>query len=368
MSDDSPLAIALDATLWDEPTTGIGLYTRFLAAALERRGVEVRRLGARHSGEAPRGNLGRTAYAVGQLPRVLAQRDEPLFHAVCNFNLPLTRVRGKRLVLTVHDIIPDLLPETVSRAYRMQFRVWLSRSLKVADRVICDSQRTRRDLLSRFEVEEDKVVAVHLGADHVDTIPRPDAAGEAYLRSLGLPEHYVLYAGALDARKNVALILDALERLRARGRPTTLVLVGQSWYGSEAVEQRIARMRAAGFDLRPLGYQSSPIFYELIRRAAVFVFPSRYEGFGLPPLEAMRLGVPTVVSTAGSLPEVCGEAAVAVHPDSPAELATVIDQLLRSPEERTRRGELGRRHAARFTWDATAKATLDVYKSALDLD
>jgi glycosyltransferase involved in cell wall biosynthesis len=305
---------------------------------------------------------------VGRLPVALAELEEPLFHAVCNFNLPLTRIAGKRMVLTVHDIIPELLPEAVSRAYRWQFRLWLSRSLQVADRVICDSQRTRRDLLSRFEVEEDKVVAVHLGADHVDAIPRPDAAGEAYLRSLGLPAQYVLYAGALDARKNVALILDALERLRARGRQVTLVLVGQSWFGSEAVEERISRMRAEGFDLRPLGYQSSPVFYELIRRAAVFVFPSRYEGFGLPPLEAMRLGVPTVVSTAGSLPEVCGEAAVAVHPESPAELATVIDQLLRSPEERARRAEQGRRHAARFTWDATAKATLDVYRSALDLD
>lgn len=368
MPEDLPLAIALDASLWDEPTTGIGLYTRSLAAALERRGVVVRKLGAERSGEEPRGGVGRTAYTLGRLPAVLADLDEPLFHAVANFNLPLARIPGKRMVLTVHDIIPELLPDTVSRAYRWQFKLWLSRSLQVADRVICDSQRTRRDLLERFQVEEDKVVAVHLGVDHVDDVARPDAAGEAYLRSLGLPAQYVLYAGSLDARKNVALVLDAFERLRARGRAMTLVLVGQSWYGSEAVERRVAEMRAAGFDLRPLGFQASPIFYELIRRAAVFVFPSRYEGFGLPPLEAMRLGVPVVVSTAGSLPEVCGDAALQVDPDSPAELATVIDRLLRSPEERAARAEAGRKHAQRFTWDATAKATVKVYESALDLD
>jgi len=362
------LAIALDASLWDEPTTGIGLYTRCLAAALERRGVRVHRLGAEKSGEAPRGSLGRTPYVIGRLPEVLAGLDAPLFHAVCNFNLPLTRVHGKRMVLTVHDLIPVLLPETVSRPYHWQFRLWLSRSLKVAHRVLCDSECTRRDLLTHFPVEEEKLEVVPLGVDHVDAVPPPDAAGLAYLRALGLPPQYILYAGSLDTRKNVALILDALERLRARGRPVTLVLSGQSGFGSAPVELRIAQMRAAGFDLRPLGFLSSPLFYELFRRATVFVFPSRYEGFGLPPLEAMKLGVPTVVSTAGAMPEVCGNAAVQVDPDSPAELATVLDRLLRSPEERAQRGEAGRQHAARFTWDATAGRTLEVYQSALKRD
>jgi glycosyltransferase involved in cell wall biosynthesis len=236
----------------------------------------------------------------------------------------------------------------------------------VADRVICDSERTRRDLLARFPVDGDKAVAIHLGTDHVDAVPRLDAAGEAYLRSLGLPAQYVLYAGALDARKNVELVLDACERLRNRGRPITVGLVGQSWFGAQPLEQRIARMRSEGFDLRPLGYQASPLFYELIRRAAVFVFPSRYEGFGLPPLEAMRLGVPTIVSTAGALPEVCGSAAAQVDPDSADELATAIDRLLRSPEERAARSEAGKAHAARFTWEATAKATVEVYRAALE--
>jgi glycosyltransferase involved in cell wall biosynthesis len=359
------LSIALDATLWDEPITGVGLYTRMLAAALEESGVTCRKLGARVSGDHPRGSMPRTLFTLGELPRILVASPEPLFHAVANFNLPLTRIPGKRMVLTVHDIIPDLLPHTVSRAYRWQFRMWLSRSLKIADRVICVSERSRKDLLARFDADPGRVVAIHNGVDHVDRVLPPDAQGAAYLDALGLAERYIVYAGALEARKNVALVLDAYERLWHEGTKAPLVLVGQRWFGSGPIERRIADLRASGLDIRPLGYQSDSIFYEIIRRAAVFVFPSRYEGFGLPPLEAMRLGVPTVVSTAGSLPEVCGDAAVQVDPDDGQGLADAVRRLLADGEERARRSEMGRRQAERFTWRETARRTLQVYEEAL---
>ncbi len=356
--------VAFDASLWDEPTTGIGLYTRCLASALEARGMRLERLGARTSGEDPRGRMGRTAYVLARLPQTLRRSEARLYHALGNFNLPLLREPGKAYVVTVHDVIPLLMPETVSRAYRWQFLLWLTRSVQVADHIICVSARTRDDLLARFPSAEGKVSVVHNGVDHVAT-PRLDATGEDFLRSLALPERYVLYAGSLDARKNVGLVLDALERLRARGRPAPLVLAGQSWYGSGAVESRIGRMRAEGFDIRPLGYQSEPLFYELMRRATVFAFPSRYEGFGLPPLEAMRLGTPAIVSTTGATPEVCGKAAPAVGPDDAEGLADAMDRLLRSEEERRHWSEAGKLQAERFTWAHAAKATLAAYEAAL---
>jgi glycosyltransferase involved in cell wall biosynthesis len=356
--------IAFDASLWDEPTTGIGLYTRCLASALEAEGVRLERFGARVSGEHPRGQMGRTGYALGRLPRDLRASEARLFHALGNFNLPLIRTPGKAYVLTVHDLIPLTMRETVSTAFRWQFRLWLARSLHVADRVICVSAHTRSELLTRFPEAADRTAVVHNGIDHVE-VERLDVTGEAFLRALALPKDFVLYAGSLDVRKNVGLVLDALERLRARGRSASLVLAGQSWFGSGAVETRVGRMRAEGFDIRPLGYQSAPVFYELMRRAAVFVFPSRGEGFGLPPLEAMRMGTATVVSTAGSLPEVCGDAAPAVGPDDADGLADVIDRLVRSPEERRQWAERGRRRAADFTWKRAAEQTLSVYQAAL---
>ncbi len=356
--------VAFDASLWDEPTTGIGLYTRCLASALQARGVRLERLGARVSGEDTRGRGGRTAYVLGRLPQALRESEARLYHALGNFNLPLVHTPGKAYVLTVHDLIPLDMPETVSRAYRWQFRLWLARSVRVADRIICVSVCTRDDLLARHPEVSDKVTVVHNGVDHVDRHV-PDATTEDSLRALSLPPRFALYAGSLDVRKNVSLVLDALERLKARGRPVSLVMAGQSWFGSGAVETRVARMRSEGHDIRSLGYQSEPVFYELMRRAAVFVFPSLYEGFGLPPLEAMRLGTPAIVSTAGATPEVCGEAAPAVRPDDAEELATVMDRLMHSDPERRRWAEEGRRHAARFTWARCAEQTLAAYEDAL---
>jgi glycosyltransferase involved in cell wall biosynthesis len=361
MSTASP--IALDASLWDEPTTGIGLYTRCLAEALGQQGVRVERLGARTSGEAPRGRMGRSAWVLAGLPQVLSRSQARLYHALGNFNLPLQRPPGMACVLTVHDLIPLLLPETVSTAFRWQFRLWLARSVRVAHAVVCVSERTREDLVARFPEAAGKAVVVHHGVDHV-LGPRLDSTGEDFLRALALPERYVLYAGSLDRRKNVALVLEALERLHARGLRASLVMVGQSWYGAGPVEARLARMREQGHDLRPLGYQPEPILYELMRRARAFVFPSRYEGFGLPPLEAMRLGTPAVVSTAGSLPEVCGPAP-AVGVDDSEGLAQVLERLLGSEQEHRRLAEAGLRHAERFTWAHAARQTLAVYEQAL---
>lgn len=357
--------IAFDASLWDEPTTGIGLYTRSLASALQGLGVPLERFGAEHSGEHPRGRMGRTGYTLARLPQDLGRSAAPLYHAHGNFNLPLTRVQGKAYVLTVHDVIPLLMPETVSRAFRWQFRLWLSRSLSLADRVVCVSARTRDDLLALYPEVSGRTEVVHNGVDHVDGW-KVDPTGEAFLRALSLPKEYVLYAGSLDVRKNVSLVLDALERLQAWKRPVSLVLLGQSWFGSGAVEARVRRMREEGHDIRPLGYQSEPIFYELMRRASVFAFPSRYEGFGLPPLEAMRLGVPVISSDAGSLPEVCGDAALMVSPDDSEGLARAIDGVMRSPLEQKRLGDAGRRQAARFTWKGAAEKMLAVYESVLE--
>jgi glycosyltransferase involved in cell wall biosynthesis len=357
--------IALDASLWDEPTTGIALYTRELAAALEQLGVNVERFGARHSGERPRRLRSRSAFFVGELPWALRQSASPLFHAVSNFNLPWVRVPGKRFVLTVHDLIPDLFPDTVSAAFRWQFRLWLMRSLQTADRIICVSERTREDLLRRFRVSESKVDVVLHGVDHVDRVRSPDAVSAQYLQAQGLPSRYVLYAGSLDVRKNVALVLDACEQLHTKGRKVTLVLVGQAWFGSGSVEKRVAQLRASGMDIRPLGYQPDAVFYALIRGASVFVFPSRYEGFGLPPLEAMRLGVPTIVSNAGSLPEVVGESALRVAPDDAQSLAEHLSRLLSTESERADWSRKGKERTQDMTWRKTAEATLEVYRKAL---
>lgn len=354
--------VALDATLWDEPVTGIGLYLHQLHRALAAQVLPIERWGARTSGEQPRRTWSRTGWTVGPLPSLLAEKKPRLYHALANFNLPLTRVAGVPFVLTVHDLVPLLLPHTVSRAFRFQFRAWLTRSAHIADRIICVSDVARRSLIEHFAVPEHKLTVIHHGVDHVTLAP-PDRTTTQWLDALGLKSPFVLYAGALDARKNVQLVLAAIERLHQRGKRVTLVLAGQRWFGAGPIEAEISRLKALGVDVRALGYLADPVFYALMQRAGVFVFPSRYEGFGLPPLEAMRLGVPTIVSTEGSLPEVCGAAALQVAPDDVDGLAGHLERLLESPDERAALGARGLAHASAFTWAKAATATHAVYET-----
>ncbi len=357
------MPVAFDATLWDEPITGIGLYTHQLYRALEATGLEVQRWGARHSGEAPRGHLGRTAWTLGELPFWLQARRPKLFHAVSNFNLPLMRTRGVPYVLTVHDLVPLLLPETVSARFRWQFRLWLARSLEVAQQVICVSETTRRSIIERFDVDRRKLHVVHHGVDHVDAVAPPDATTVKWLEALGLKSPWVLYAGALDARKNVELLLRAVERLHEGGQRVTLVLAGQRWFGAGPIEREVMRVKDRGVDVRSLGYLADPVFYALMKRAGVFVFPSRYEGFGLPPLEAMRLGVPTIISTEGSLPEICGDGAWHVGPDDVEGLAQQLSRWLSKASERESWAAKAKARASRFTWSETARLTASLYSA-----
>jgi glycosyltransferase involved in cell wall biosynthesis len=355
------LPVALDATLFDEPTTGIGLYARELARALGPL-TSLERWGATRSGDQPRGrHQSRTGWTVGTLPALLAERRPRLYHAVSNFNLPLTRVSGVPYVLTVHDLVPLLLPHTVSTAFRLQFIGWLTRSLALADAVICVSETTRASLLEHFQVDPALVHVVHQGVDHVDRLAQPDETSKHWLDALGLPERWALYAGSLDARKNVDLVLAALERSYDAGRPVTLVIAGQRWFGSTPVERRVLALKAKGLDVRVTGYLEAPVFYELMRRATVFLFPSRYEGFGLPPVEAMHLGVPTIISSAGSLPEVCDEAALIVDPDDARGLASVLQRVLANASFRADLSAHGRAVTARYRWATTAQKTLAVY-------
>lgn len=359
------MRVAFDATLFDEPTTGIALAARELGAALIRAGVTVEAWGARKSGRFPRRGQSRSLWTLTRLPVLLAKERPPLFHATANFNLPLGRTPGVATVLTVHDVVPLLLPDTVSTAFRWQFRAWLARSLTVAHRVICVSETARDSVLARFDVDPAKLTVVRHGVDHVERVPRADAISQRWLDTLGLPPRFVLYAGALDARKNVELVLAAVERLARRGPPPTLVLAGQRWFGAGAIEKQIDALTARGVTVRALGYLHDTVFYELMRRASAFVFPSRYEGFGLPPLEAMALGAPTIISTAGSLPEICGDAAIQVSPDDADGLADALGRLLGSETERAEWSRRGRERAKRFRWDTAAQETIAVYRAAL---
>ncbi len=244
---------------------------------------------------------------------------------------PLHRGRG---VVTVHDLSFERDPSLMGPFDRLLFRTLVPRSVNRAIRVLAVSDRTRRDLEELYHVPPQKIVVTPNGVDS-----RFAPGGE--------PGRYALYVGAIQTRKDP---LAALEAAREAGLPLVVA-------GPDREPELARRLREGGADLR--GYVSDEELARLYREAAVLVFPSRYEGFGLPVLEAMASGTPVVATDDAAVREVAGDAALYAPPH---ELGTAIGRAL---EERARLAAAGLERARLFSWEATARRTLEVYEEAL---
>jgi glycosyltransferase involved in cell wall biosynthesis len=251
-------------------------------------------------------------------------------------------------VVTVHDLSYEFLPELEKRAAGWVLRRLVPPSVKRAARVFTVSEWTKHDLVRRYGLAPERVVVTPNGVDPFFT---PD--GE---RPDGPP--YLLFVGALRARKDPVTALEALALLPGELR---LVMVGPPGDESERVTAAIGRLGLAHrVELR--GYVSQSELVSLYRGAYCFVLPSRYEGFGLPVVEAMASGTPVVSTTTGALPEVAGDAAVLVPERDPAALAAGVLRALEARDDLVARGL---ERAKRYTWQAAAQATLEVYRELL---
>lgn len=269
------------------------------------------------------------------------------------------------LVVTIHDLIPLLFPE-----YRGSFLARLYTSLAAASSrgaklVLTDSEASRRDILARLRLVPEKVRTIHLAAAP-EFQPRGDPAVDAAARSkYALPETYVLYLGGFDRRKNLRQLLAAWTWVDgAAGALYPLVIAGGLPRPDERMfEDLPALARQLDVDETvlfpgPLAVEDLPAVY---RGASAFVYPSRYEGFGLPPLEALACGVPVIACNTSSLPEVVGNAAYLVDPDDPRALgAAILTVLVNEDVAEDLRGK-ALAQAAKFSWEKTARETAMAY-------
>ena len=367
--------LAIDLRALVPEATGIGVYTRNLLLALARQTDGFRLLGVSH--QRPRGAEELEAAGVTievqpaplgviwqqvQLPRRLARGDVDLFWSPL-MTLPLAaKVRTLPAVVTIHDLTTVLYPETHTAKTRFSILPFLERSLDRARRIVAVSQATAEDLAFHFPACAERVRVVYEGVDPVFT---PGSAEEiaAIRRELGAPAGYILYIGTLEPRKNVGVLLAAWEALR-REDPATppLVLAGGAGWHSGALRARIAGL--AG--VKSLGRVDDDRLVRLFQGARVFAYPSVYEGFGLPPLEAMACGVPTVVSNSSSLPEVVGDAGLQVDPHDAEGLAAALRKILAEPARAAELSRRGLRRAARFRWEDAARELAEVFREALD--
>jgi glycosyltransferase involved in cell wall biosynthesis len=248
-------------------------------------------------------------------------------------------------VVTVQDLSFERHPELMGARDRFFFRTFVRPSVRRAARVLTGSEWTKRDLVERYGVREEKVVVTPYG---VDPVFSPD--GTAPDRA-----PYALFVGGLEPRKNP---IAALEAVALADGGLRLVVAGPEKGGRAEVARAVSRL---GLESR-VEFRGHVAFEELAalyRGASCLVFPSRYEGFGLPVLEAMASGTPVVATTAGSVPEVAGEAAILVDPGDASALAAGIERAL-ADRERLRAAGLERSRS--FTWAETARLTLDVYR------
>ena len=279
-----------------------------------------------------------------RLPRALRKLAPALGH----FNYVVPPAYRGPSVVTVHDLSFEFDPELMSRRDRFMFRTFVPRSARRADRVLAVSERTKRDLVEHYGIAEERIVVTPNG---VDPVFRPYGAVHD-----GPP--YALFVGGIQPRKDP---LTAVEALALVDGDLRLVLVGDEKRGGDDVRSAVRRL---GLEARVelAGYVEHEGLASLYRGAACLVFPSRYEGFGLPVLEAMASGTPVVATTAGAVPEVAGDAAVLVEPGDPEALAAGIRQAL---GDRERLAAAGLERARRFTWSETARRTLKVYRELL---
>lgn len=271
--------------------------------------------------------------------------------------------RGRfRRVVTIHDLLYRVVPDAHFGVLGLGMRVLIPTAAHRAHRVICDSRSTRADVRRHLHVPDRKLDVVPLGVGTtIAGDPQPAAALRAR-HALG-DRRVALSVSAKRPHKNLMRLLEALAAISEERRPV-LVVPGYPTPYERTLRERAAALGIAA-DLRLLDWVSGPELEGLYALADVFVFPSLYEGFGLPVLEAMRRGVPVACSDRSSLPEVAGDAALLFDPEDPRAITAAIERLLGDPAEAGRLRAAGRAQAARFTWAATARATADSYERAM---
>ena len=295
------------------------------------------------------------------LPALMLRDRLDVLHCPLNVLPIASRVP---IVLTIHDLTFIRYPKRFHPAKQRYLATFTRYAARHASRIITDSAATRTDVIDAFGVHPDQVEVVYPGVDP-DFQPRESdsEALSAFRNRMGLPDRYVLYLGTLEPRKNVDRLVHAFARLVREGLPHALVLAGGRGWDYAAIDRAIveagitSRVIIAGYVRR----EDQPLWYSA---ADLFVYPSQYEGFGLPVLEAMACGTPVVTSNSSSLPEVVGPAAVTIDPTDEAALADAMRAVLTDPSLGARLRDAGPTQARQFTWERAASDCVRAYRSA----
>jgi alpha-1,3-rhamnosyl/mannosyltransferase len=294
------------------------------------------------------------------LPDLLRSLRADLYHSPL-FVLP--SIRACKYVCTVHDVIPVIRPDLCHESFSQFFHANIGRAFRAADHVITVSDHSRRDLLESFHLDESRVSTVHEAVSPLFA-RAPAAHDQARLAALNLTPGFLLSVGAIDRRKNLSGLLDAYALLsREEGTPPLAIVGSPSGDGLDLPAEIKRRDLAA--QVRLLGRVPDEVLAVLYSHASLLVFPSFYEGFGLPVVEAMAAGTPVVTSTVSSLPEIAGDAALLVDPCDPAAIKSAMSRILKDPELQRDLVRKGRLRAAQFSLKNHGENLVNLYRRVL---
>ena len=284
-----------------------------------------------------------------------------------NYLVPRSRRSNARYVASIHDLTAWKLPKALPPMYARYIRGAISRTVDVADLILCPSESIRREVLEHFNLAEERVRAAWNGHSYLPEISheRQEELRCQLGTRLGLQKPFVLFVGTLERRKNVTTLVEAFARV-AGVMDLQCVMVGKPGYGFSEIEGSVQRQRCRDRYILA-GFVTDEELALLYTLAELFVFPSRYEGFGTPLVEAMCFGLPIVASRIPSTEEVAAEAAV--YYDNPPDhdaLAGKMNEVLGSPELKGGLGLCGKRRAGKFSWENLTQMHIDAYKGALN--
>jgi glycosyltransferase involved in cell wall biosynthesis len=369
------IRVAWDLQLAGRNQTGTGVYAAQLLSHLKQPGLlDVRVLDGWHLPRNHGGGAGRAARTLIEmawnhagLPVAVDGLRADVLHAPA-FVAPLWG--NCPLVVTIHDTIYRHFPEQYPGWWVAYMNLVMPRVVARAAAVIVGSNNTKQDLVRDYGVDPARVHVIYYGVDHERFTPFTGPDAEAALDQYGIRSDYVLHVGALVARKNIPLLLEAVARLKAQGHWGTrqLVLAGPvspGMPGAEAIRAAVTRLELTD-DVVFVGHVPDDVLPRLYARAEVLAFPSRYEGFGFPLIEAMSCGTPVVAAAGSSVSELVGSAGRLVPGDDPEALASALREVLTDQRLRTTLRARGLRRAAEFTWERAARQTADVYRQVVD--
>jgi glycosyltransferase involved in cell wall biosynthesis len=373
------LRIGIDARGIYEAIDGIGRYSLNLIRALasidhrneyfllKNREVRSRLVRAPNFSEISVGFRHLSIRSVAYLPVLIKKLDLDVFHAPF-FVCPAWGMRNT--IVTVHDLMALTFPGFFSgrslfkeKAALLYHRLFVPLSIRKAKRIIAVSESTKRAVIDELGVEPDKILVIYEGVDECFNKTFTERDLRDFRVRKGLPENYLLYVGNMKPYKNVPLMISALAALKETGRlKHKLVMAGKKDRFFPLVHGAV-KDRQLMDDVIFLGYVDDDELPLLFKNAQIFLFPSLSEGFGLPALEAMSLGVPTIVSNVSSLPEVVGNGAHLVDPDNPVALADAIAEISHESATRVELARKGIERSKAFSWENAARQTSELYRS-----